>query len=527
MTRITFISALLGVFCVLAPASRGQVQRVQDGQALDANPQIGRGGYNTAASVAGPINSQLYVTGQVTGLGAFRGRTGYYGQNQLHLDVPSARLSDFRRQSVGLQQVLAGQPYLASPYLDRTRTAMKVDDMLAGRAAVGSSMPATALPSSSAVGQELYINALTDYQALGSPLTGQTIVPERPGTTRSRTYAGASAGRYALGGSVGPWAAAAGRAAAMPSLPAGRTVFALSRQQDQAELARELYFEAMKAGMIDAQVDTTVPAAVDADAAGGALLPTDEAAITPIGTALGRPAPNRDAFMDMLWQLEALRAYRRAAATQPVGAAALTAPGSRLVEMGPDERLVLRELAGESRDLFNITMTRAGKEYRAGRYYDAASLYETAGFVDVRNPLARIGMGLSLLQAGESRTAAGEIQQAVRLFPPLVRLRVDLGHLVGDKALAMQAQRIEDRIRRADPETRSMLQFLAMFLYYNSGQAERAQPYAEKVRDLFGPGNALRVYADTVLKAAKSKPEPKKPAAPKDNPSGTGLPTAP
>ena len=64
------------------------------------------------------------MTGQVTGLGRFRGNVGYLAPDELHMRMGTAALSDFRRASVGLSDVLLGVPYQAAPYYDRSSTAL-------------------------------------------------------------------------------------------------------------------------------------------------------------------------------------------------------------------------------------------------------------------------------------------------------------------------------------------------------------------------------------------------------------------
>ena len=98
---------------VVLPAG-GQVRRSQEGSELDANYRVGSGGRNIPITPQ-RIDSQLYVNGQVSGLGSFQGRVGYFPADELRLNLPSAQLGDFRRQSVGLSDIVRGNPFAPSP----------------------------------------------------------------------------------------------------------------------------------------------------------------------------------------------------------------------------------------------------------------------------------------------------------------------------------------------------------------------------------------------------------------------------
>lgn len=126
------------IFCVPALLF-GQV-RIQSGQALDANPMLGSGGFNTPVSGYNGLNSQLYITGQVSGLAAFRGTVNYFAPNQINLNLPSDELSRFRQQSVGVSDVLTGTPYATTPYYDRARTTALLPNITAGQTIPGTNV---------------------------------------------------------------------------------------------------------------------------------------------------------------------------------------------------------------------------------------------------------------------------------------------------------------------------------------------------------------------------------------------------
>jgi tetratricopeptide (TPR) repeat protein len=244
------------------------------------------------------------------------------------------------------------------------------------------------------------------------------------------------------------------------------------------------------------------------------------------------PVRNQDVFMDMLVTLRRDRDSRREQALAAAGlaprrgAAAPIQTGpvvGALVEDQGGRSMVLHALAGESKDLFNVQMTLAGEQLRANQYYDAAYAYETASYQDKRNPLARIGRGLSLLGAGESLSASYEIERAVQMFPMMSKARIDLPAVMNAEVIRKQLEMIDERVKTASPEARQRLEFLATFLYYNDQQFDKAKSYAQKLVKSIQNESLLRAYAEDVLKAVPAE-QPKTPAVPA-KPETTGGPT--
>jgi hypothetical protein len=548
---------------ILASAALGQVVRTQTGQALDASPLIGSNRYNSPAPLSTQINSQLYVTGQVTGLARFHGNVGYFGADQLHMRLPSTQLGDFHRKSVGLNDVLSGTAHLVSPYQERTRTVLSVDDIFAGRATPGSNMPAASTsvsPAYSALGRKLYIDALVDYGSLAGALSGDTLAPSLPTGTvsmdRGRWTAPPINSDFAMPVAV--------PVAAGPMVPPATDLFAVAGRKDQLDLAQELYREHHRSRSLDAAVRAR--AAADAngtDPVGRAVgmgdprTPGVREDRTPGGpidasgkpTGVGRVAAdyspvNQDVFLDILLRLRQRREKAEADAHSAVGTRAIAptpgadeqplvipkpGPGARegLVTLSDQDAVVLRGLAGQSTDEFNVRMSKAGDELRARNFYDAAGLYETARLVNPRNPLARMGMGLSLLGAGESLSAAYQIKRAIGLFPPMMETQVDLSRMMDAKVIEDRLNLLDGRLKGLDSDSRRMLTFLATFLYYNSKQPDKAKTYAEKLRSSAPEDALLKAYAEYILSGKKpavldgSRRAPKLPTAPKPDPGGT------
>jgi len=237
--------------------------------------------------------------------------------------------------------------------------------------------------------------------------------------------------------------------------------------------------------------------------------------------------------MDMLVTLRRDRDSRREQALVAVGLAPQRAAAApiqtgpvvdALVEDQGGRSMVLHGLAGESKDRFNVQMALAGEQLRANQYYDAAYAYETASYQDKRNPLARIGRGLSLLGAGESLSASYEIERAVQMFPMLSRARIDLPAVMNAEVVRKQLELLDERVKTASPEARQRLEFLATFLYYNDQQFDKARTYAQKLIKSIQNESLLRAYAEDVLKAIPAQ-QPKTPPTPAKKPETTGEPT--
>ena len=555
--RTIRVALAAGVFLFVASA-RGQVVPTQDGRELDASPALGsRYNYETPQA---QINSQLYVTGQVSGLAYFHGSPGYNSGDQLQTNVPSSVQSDFNRRSMDLSQALGGQTYLPSPYYSRGQTVLGVNSILAGRAAPGSNVPIATVPSATSLGQQLYVDAMADYRTGEASRGARTMMPEV-----SRTLPGAQSPLVA-GGAMPNVATILGTPVRLEptpetnALPAGG-LFGVSGGQQQADLARELYLQAhpeqidaqkqpqQREGMITDKLDAAVlgasplgqgqPSPSAAPASPGQPAQQDAnqpGALASLGGLIQKlpatPVRNQDVFMDMLVTLRRDREGRKERALVAAGLAqrAAAAPiqtvpdGGALVEDQGGRSMVLHGLAGESKDHFNLQMTLAGEHLRANQYYDAAYAYETASYQDKRNPLARIGRGLSLLGAGESLSASYEIERAVQMFPMLSKARIDLPAVMNAEVVRKQLDLLDERVKTASPEARQRLEFLATFLYYNDQQFDKAKTYAQKLVKSIQNESLLRAYAQDVLKALPAE-QPKTPPTPAKKPETTGEPT--
>ena len=106
----------------LCSVAWAQFPTSQDGHILDANRRIGSSGLNSPSRVnrlTPPGN--LYITGNVTGGARFQGLVPYRSTGEINATLGSGALSDFRRDSVGLDDLSSGLPG-RRPYFDPSRS---------------------------------------------------------------------------------------------------------------------------------------------------------------------------------------------------------------------------------------------------------------------------------------------------------------------------------------------------------------------------------------------------------------------
>lgn len=485
----------------------GQVSQVQTGNALDANPQLGSGGYNQPAGAIGGVNSQLYVTGQVSGLAGFRGQP-YFGADQLRLSLPSAGLDTFNRQSVGMTQVLNDQTIRPIPYFTPSQTAFGVAGIVGGFSAPGTNAPAYGSAPAD-VARRLYQDATAEYRSL------LELRPAREAASAAPAGIGVKTSPL-TGDEKGP-------AMAAPSSVEGGAMFNVVRQQNQQEqAARQLLQNERDPNApvdlrLNLEADPTaerVPQASDR-AEPGAGQPGRE--IAPARPASDYIKPNQDVYLDVLMQLRQ-RQMGETPAAEPADEAPAVKPAApadrapqakdmkdltpspsgednwRIVELDRQKGVVIHGLAGLSPDAFNKEMAAGEEKLRAGKYHEAIVNYRMAVTINPNNPMGNMGLALAVFPAGEAYTAGFQIKRALQQLPPLMETRIDLAKLVGGDDLSKQLKLLDSRLDGRE-KNEPMLVLVATFLHQNLGHRERAQSYAKRLGELAGTDRLLLAYA--------------------------------
>lgn len=500
---------LLAVLAVTT-GLHAQVRQRNSGQALDANPQVGSGGYNTVVGGDRGVNTQLtrgnrYITGQVSGLANFRGQVEYSAADALNLDVPTASsLGSFRRQSVGIDDVLGGRTFRTNVYREPSRTTLSPGEVQRGTQASDLLKQERSLLDTDA-GERLY-TATRDRYTLMTGDQGQLLstsdreelsadrVPRAESTRRG----GDERRRDLLGRQV--------------SQPGAGALFSVLRSRDRQELARELSGLPMFAdeeNQRDAKIDPLTGRPVSADdrikesSRRPYALLDDPNAETRGGEEGPGPLEqsttryylqrNQDVFLEVMARLaeargEAELQWMRTTVEK-------TEQGPR-VEFDKAEGLKVNTLAGAGSDLFNKNMQRAQEHLRKGRYYDAAGRYELAAVADARNPMARVGMALALTAADETVSAAFHLEKAIALYPDIAKVKFDLPDMLGKKAVEDIRKRFEKRSdREYDHRSQAGRLLVQTFLQENLGNHAEAKKFAEELLEIEAASKTEQAYA--------------------------------
>lgn len=140
-----------------------------NGRLFDANNRVGSGGINRSNSSSrypyGTYANNI-VTGNVTGLGAFKGYSAIPGVNEFRVGLQSDSLSGFRARSVNIQQVQSGRTLGPSTYYDPSNTIADVGAIRYGLNQTGSSVlssPQVTLPTDTEQGVRDRLLGIDDY----------------------------------------------------------------------------------------------------------------------------------------------------------------------------------------------------------------------------------------------------------------------------------------------------------------------------------------------------------------------------
>lgn len=131
-------AALLAAALAITPA-QGQTQ-VQNGSALDANQQVGSGGYNQAGAQVDYRARNLLITGNVGGGRAFQGSIGYGSDGAFRGSLGSDSLFNFRRDSVFSAPNAGGYNLRARQAGDRVIISRPSDSLAGYRVSTGNGL---------------------------------------------------------------------------------------------------------------------------------------------------------------------------------------------------------------------------------------------------------------------------------------------------------------------------------------------------------------------------------------------------
>lgn len=440
-----------------------------------------------------PINSQLFVTGQVSGLAAFRGDVPYGAPDAFRDSVPSAGLSSFRRQSVGLPDIRGGRVLGTAVFRDPSTTVTTAGRVIED-ARIRSRRETDAIDGrvGRSLADELYIDATAGYRPI-APIGQDISATDSRGRILSEQYRQTGQERRldysTFGGDSGG-------------------MLGIVRRQQRDELVRDLRVTGEDPGRlpvvtrmerrddIPEGVTTGIPETP-------AQTPREEPPASERSGAFVLPAEGEDVYVDLLvamrdrrWQGEPESRYR-----SPREAETLVRPDRRadaedaMVQVRPGRPVVVRGLAGTGEDLFNSYMSQGQENLRAGRFYDARRNYEMARLVDGNNPLASIGLALASFAAGEPATASFHLHRAIKLFPPIMETRFELAEMAPEQRLREMLQSLD---RRLENDHDAQMLMLATFVHLNLDEPRQAREFAERLTEA-AADQIARSYAEYVL----------------------------
>ncbi|GMU23942.1 MAG: hypothetical protein AMXMBFR13_40190 [Phycisphaerae bacterium] len=503
------IALAVGATCVSAQTL------IQQGHALDANPQVGSAGLNYARPGHASGLANRIVTGNVGGGLGFRGYSPIRDPSSLFIrqygsvdsggtlpglglftssnGLPSDALTPFNRESVSVALARQNPLVMGRPrtYYSPSSTVANTGAIIAGLNQPGSSQLISPYSPARPDQRQNLTNPLTGADAAGGsllanpsrliridngrPITGQ--VNERLlgsslfGAVREVSVADLAAeARQGTGG--GPV-----DLRVRTALPGGRSEAGVLRrqvpaQQDDGVLAEPGRAPGLEGRPPGLRSDSGEESA-DVWAPGtGSLLgsPDVYAGMRRATGSLARPLPARpqpgmpDAAVAGTPSPGGGRPGEAATGLPGQAGQSLPTPSGE-IPIGP-----VRTFVGTEASALNRYLAEAERLLNEGQYYRAADMYEIARSIDPRNPLPMLGRSMALLAAGDYLTSANNLFQAMRLFDRLALFHIDLKAFVADvRVLDRRRADLENRLGRFDD---FRLRFLLGFAAYSSGLEE-------------------------------------------------------
>jgi len=136
------------------------------------------------------------------------------------------------------------------------------------------------------------------------------------------------------------------------------------------------------------------------------------------------------------------------------------------------KRTVVATLASKGSRRFAGIMRSAEKLLRQGRFYDAIDVFQRARQLKPEDALPLLGQSHALIAAGELRSAAVVLADAIDRFPTVLYLRLDGGRLLGSKTIVdRRVNQVRERMKHVGDK-----QFLLLAGYVEllAGHRERA-----------------------------------------------------
>ncbi len=132
-----------------------------------------------------------------------------------------------------------------------------------------------------------------------------------------------------------------------------------------------------------------------------------------------------------------------------------------------------KTLAAFKNDKFNKHLRLAESYLKEGKYYQASNAYSLAEFFKPGDPIVYAGKSQALFAAGEFMSSAYYLSEAVRVFPGIVKIKIDIVAIVDDRdVLESRASDVEELIKEFNSVE---LKYLLSYVYCQMGRLDRAK----------------------------------------------------
>jgi tetratricopeptide (TPR) repeat protein len=529
----------------------------QSGRLLDANPTQSGARFNYSRPGSPLMLGNLAASGQLGGGFSLRSVSPIGAVTDFGSSLPSATLSGFRQNSVSVANVAIplGTAPLARPYFDDTQTAYTAGfltgETLPGMRAQPGLQPLDRRISMTNPKRNLYVRTSLERPELGLatassifgleppplplPTTPSLELPwrsELPAEEREASILDQLPGQQPERTAATGWEPrAAWRDRPEPRTPLeallrtdADTLTLRSEGGSQPLWTRGWRDQEPQLGLI---LPEQQPLEEEVTSVSRARAPrvTDPSVL-----------PTYDIFNDMRLALaleqdpgaawfEEMRLAAKARpelAPTPDVAAAESAP--QFIENMLESSLTTFTGLGPS--AVNDMMLKAESLLEIGRYFEAADRYEAAHLAAPMNPLPLVGKGHALLAAGNYRSAAYALVQAIEVFPQIARFSFDLESLVGsgEQVDIRRADIMRQLERQESPE----LRFLLGYIEYHVGDRERGIENLDRAARLDRGNSMISRYPELIRgRARPPMPKYRVPPAPDATPQpppGDGAP---
>jgi hypothetical protein len=502
------------------------------GYALDRNAQAGSGGFNlTRPGLTGfdsGSTANAVITGNVTGLGGFKGFSPIPQSNAFRTDLPSTGLSGFFGRGVGPTDLRSNRVPTQTYFFDPARTVPDSGQIRQGQNVPGVSRltntnlppvaPATVTPLRplpsvrDPADQRMQFNSkpaelgITQTQTIKPPrpMPADAVAPSFSDAARSAIFGAAMPGREPARGAPGIDARldnvrVGQKWSELNQPPEAKTLPPKRGEEKPGTAARE----GVEAGGLAAKQVGPQPAEQRAAGPGPTMLPLDGQAPSNLGG---------DRYADL---------YSAVRAADQVGVNQFgwqTIPqekrDTRPPDQGPpiaragEEMAKLATAAKWARDVLEDPVTTFVGKYendlnrymaagegalKSGDYYRAARLFDLARLVDPVNPLPQLNRGLALAAAGDYVSSVAALEEGIRRFPQIAAFKLDLIAMVGNRDVF--------DVRRADLENRLAvreqydLRFLLGYLEFYSGLPDDGLKNLRKAASAAPAGSPIASFA--------------------------------